>query len=49
MEEPLKPGQWIDDLLEPLETVADFEDLFRRVNALKAKRLEEATCKAAMN
>lgn len=49
MEEPLKPGQWIDDLPEPLETVADVEDLFRRVDALEAKRLEEATRKAALN
>ncbi len=49
MEEPLKPGQWIDDLLEPLQTVADVENLFGRVDALKAKRLEEATRKAALN
>jgi hypothetical protein len=32
-----------------LETVADVEDLFRRVDALKAKRLEEAIRKASLN
>jgi hypothetical protein len=49
MEEPLKPGEWIDDLPEPLENVADVEDLFRRVEILKAKRLEEAIRKASLN
>lgn len=48
MEEPLKPGQWIDDSPEPLETMADVEDLFRRVEELKAKCLEEATGKAPL-
>ncbi len=49
MDRPLKPGEWIDDLPEPLETVADVEDLFRRVEELKAKRLEEAIRKASLN
>jgi len=45
MEEPLKPGQWVDDLPEPLETEADVLDLFGRVEKLKAKReaIERAT------
>jgi hypothetical protein len=49
MEQPLKPGEWIDDLPEPLETVADVEELSRMVDALKAKRLAEAIRKAALN
>ena len=47
VEESPEPGEWIDDLPEPLETVADVEDLFRRVDALKAKR--EAIEKASRN
>jgi hypothetical protein len=45
MEGSLKPGKWIDDQPEPLETVADVEEMFRCVSALKAKReaIEEAT------
>ena len=35
----LTPGTfWIDDMPEPLETVADVEELLRRVAVLKAKR-----------
>jgi hypothetical protein len=49
MEEPLEPDQLIEDLPDPLDTVADVEDLFRRVDALKAKRLEEAIRKASLN
>jgi hypothetical protein len=48
-DKPLLPGQWIDDLPEPLETVADVEELFRMVDTLKAKRLAEAIRKAALN
>jgi hypothetical protein len=45
VDEPLKLGQWIDDLPEPLETEADVLDLFERVEKLKAKReaIERAT------
>jgi hypothetical protein len=36
----LKPGTfWIDDLPEPLETVADVRDLFERVEVLRASRI----------
>jgi hypothetical protein len=34
----LLPGQWLDFLPEPLETVEDVQDLMCRVDALKAKR-----------
>jgi hypothetical protein len=49
MERPLKPGEWIDDLSEPLETVADVEDLMRRVETVKANRVQEAIRKASLN
>jgi|SRR5579863_1830838 len=49
MNVPLKPGQWLDDLPEPLHTVADVKDLFRRVDELKAKRLAEAIRNASRN
>jgi hypothetical protein len=45
----LLPGQWIDDLPEPLETVADVKDLFERVDKLKAARLEAAIFRASKN
>jgi hypothetical protein len=48
-DKPLLPGQWIDDLPEPLETVEDVEELFRMVDEKKAKRLAEAIQKAALN
>jgi hypothetical protein len=42
----LKPGEfWIDDLPEPLETVADVEDLMRRVEVLKAVRMGDEKAK----
>jgi integrase len=45
---PPLPGQWIDDLPEPLETVEDVEDLMRRVEVAKAKVQAEAIRKAAL-
>jgi hypothetical protein len=48
-DKPLLPGQWIDDLPEPLETVEDVEDLFARVDKLKAARLEAAILRASKN
>ena len=42
-------GQWIDDLPEPLETLADVEDLMRRVAVLEAKLKAEAIRKAALS
>lgn len=48
-DKPLLPGQWIDDLPEPLETVEDVKDLFERVDKLKAARLAEAVRKAALS
>jgi hypothetical protein len=48
-DKPLLPGQWIDDLPEPLETLEDVEDLMRRVDVLEAKRKAEAVRKAALN
>jgi hypothetical protein len=48
-DKPLLPGQWIDDLPEPLETVADVEDLMRPVEVAKAKLLAEAIRKASLN
>jgi hypothetical protein len=48
-DKPLLPGEWIDDLPEPLETVEDVEELFRMVDEKKAKRLAEAIQKAALN
>ena len=47
MEKPLQPGQWIDDLPEPLETVAEVDDLVRRVEELEAKRRPEAERRAS--
>jgi hypothetical protein len=48
-DKPLLPGQWIDDLPEPLETVEDVEDLMCRVEVAKAKVQAEAIRKAALN
>jgi len=48
-DKPLLPGQWIDDLPEPLETEADVEDLFARVDKLKAARIEDAILRASKN
>lgn len=48
-DEPLRPGQWIDDLPETLETVEDVEDRMRRVEVLKAKREAEAIRRASLN
>ena len=48
-DKPLLPGQWIDDLPEPLETVADVEELFRMVEEKKAKRKAEAILRASKN
>jgi hypothetical protein len=48
-DKPLLPGQWIDDLPDPLETVEDVEDLFARVDKLKAARLEAAILRASKN
>jgi hypothetical protein len=48
-DKPLLPGQWIDDLPEPLETEADVKDLFERVDKLKAARLAEAIRKSDQN
>ena len=46
----LEPGTyWVDDLPEPLETVADVEELFRMVEEKKAKLKAEAIRKAALN
>ena len=47
VDNPLLPGQWIDDLTEPLETVTDVKDLFERVDKLKAARLEAAILRAS--
>jgi hypothetical protein len=50
MEQPkLRPGRWIDDLLEPLETEADVEYLFAGVDNPKATRLEAAILRASKN
>jgi hypothetical protein len=48
-DKPLMPGQWIDDLPEPYETVSDVKDLFERVDKLKAARLEAAILRASKN
>lgn len=45
----LKPGQCLDYLPEPLETVADVEDLMRRVAVLEAKRKEAAVLRVSKN
>jgi hypothetical protein len=49
METPLKPGEWIDDLPDPLETEADVKDVFERVDKLKAARHEAAILRASKN
>jgi hypothetical protein len=48
-DKPLLPGQWIDDLPEPLETEADVEELMRMVEEKKAELKAEAIRKAALN
>ena len=48
-DKPRLPGQWIDDLPDPLETVEDVEDRMRRVDSRNAKRKAEAFRKAAQN
>jgi hypothetical protein len=35
---PLPKGHWYDDQPDPLHTKEDVEDLFRRVDELKAQR-----------
>jgi hypothetical protein len=46
-DKPLLPGQWIDDLPDPLDTVADVEELFRMVKdkeaALRGAAIERAS------
>ena len=50
MEEPLKPGEWIDDLeWDALHTKEDVEELFEMVREKKAKLREEAILKASLN
>jgi hypothetical protein len=49
MDRPLKPGEWIDDLPEPLETVEDVRDLFERVKQVKAQLRKEAIERANRN
>ena len=49
MAEILKPGQWLDDLPEPLHTAADVADLMERVERRKAELLAEAIEKASRN
>jgi hypothetical protein len=48
-DKPLLPGQWIDDLPEPLETVEDVEELFRMVEEKKAKLRADAIERANRN
>jgi hypothetical protein len=48
-DKPLLPGQWIDDLPEPFETVEDVEELFRMVEEKKAERKAEAILRASKN
>jgi hypothetical protein len=45
----LKPGEWLDYLPDPLETVADIEDLFRCVRIREAELKAEAISKASLN
>jgi hypothetical protein len=45
----LKPPYWVDNMPDPLDTVADVEDLFARVDKLKAARLEAAIVRASKN
>jgi len=47
MDRPLKPGEWLDNMPDPLHTKEDVADLFRRVEKLKAQR--EAIEKASRN
>jgi hypothetical protein len=44
-----KPGEWLDYLPEPLETVADVEDLFRMVEVEEAKLQAAAIERASHN
>jgi hypothetical protein len=46
-EKNLPPGYWLDNMPDPLHTKEDVEDLFRRVDELKAK--QEAIEKASKN
>jgi hypothetical protein len=48
-DKPLLPGQWIDDLPEPLHTKADVLDLFLRVAVEEAKLLAAAIERASRN
>jgi hypothetical protein len=48
-DKPLLPGQWIDDLPEPLETVEDVEELMRMVEEKKAELLTAAILRASKN
>jgi hypothetical protein len=41
VEIPLRPGEWIDDLPEPLHAVADVEEVFAMVDRLMAARIVE--------
>ena len=36
IDKPLKAGQWLDNMPDPLYTVADVEELFRMVEVKKA-------------
>ena len=49
MDRPFKPGEWIDDLPEPLDTIEDVEELFRMVEEKKAKLRGDAIRKASLN
>jgi hypothetical protein len=49
MDSALKPGQWLDNLADPLHTAEDVRDLFERVEKLKVKRLAEAIRDASLN
>jgi hypothetical protein len=48
-DKPLLPGQWIDDLPEPLNTEADVKDVFERVAVLEAKRKAASILRASKN
>jgi hypothetical protein len=49
MAEPLKPGQWLDNMPDPLDTVAEVEELFRMVEEKKAELRAEAIERASRN
>jgi len=50
MEEPLKPGEWIDDLeWDALHTKKDVEEVFEMVREKEAKLRAEAIRKSGMN